>query len=460
MKRLHLFSLCCLTSTVLCTSTAFAAPTTDAEIQALKAQLRAVTERLATIEQERAHERMQVKELQRELKQQAAQTKKPLATQTASASGDAVTAGAMPNSFKLPGTDTSIKLGGFVKLDAITDVNKGYGGQFANFSTIPLDGSAQDNQDGEFNAHARSTRVNLTTLTPTEVGNLKTFVEFDFFGADRGNPNTTNGYEMRLRHAYGEVGNVLAGQTWSNFLDLAAYPESLDFIGPAGLTFVRQAQLRYTDSIDDNWSYAVALESPHTGFTATSGLEADLSQVPDLTGRLVYKDDFGHLAFRGLARQLNATNTATGVEDEAFGWGLGLSGRINTFGKDNVAFQGVYGDGLGHYLLEVAVGRNGNTYVNNELEPQVAYGGYVSYQHHWSEDWRTNIMGGYTGIDNDISRTGLGVNKEIMSGHVNLIWNPTPNYKVGLEYMHGYRELESGAEGDLDRVQASFVYNF
>ncbi len=56
--------------------------------------------------------------------------------------------------------------------------------------------------------------------------------------------------------------------------------------------------------------------------------------------------------------------------------------------------------------------------------------------------------------------TGLAVNKEVMSGHVNLIWSPTPNYRVGMEYMHGYRKQESGVDGDLNRVQASFMYLF
>ncbi len=447
MHPLRLAGLGLLTTTIIST----AAPTlaaTDGEIDALKAQLEAVTKRLAELEAE-----------QKQTKKDLAKAKQ-VKVVTSDTKEEVVTAGKLPNSFKLPGTDTSVKIGGFVKMDGIYDANHAYGGQFGNFATIPLDNSAQANQDAEFNAHARNSRVNFTTLTPTEIGDLKTFVEVDFFGTDRGNPNTTNGSDLQLRHAYGQVGRVLAGQTWSNFMDLDAYPESLDYVGPVGLSFVRQAQVRYTDKIDDNWSYAMALEAPQTSFTPTAGTKADLSEVPDFTARAVYKDDFGHLAFRGLARVLDANDTAIGNDDEAFGWGLGFSGKLKTFGKDTFSFSGVYGDGLGHYLLESAVTGNGSTYVNGDLDTQTVYGGYVDYMHAWTDAWRSNLIFGYSGMDNDVNRTGLAINKEVMSSHINLLWNPVPQYKAGIEYIHAYRELESGVNGELDRFQASFIYSF
>ena len=38
----------------------------------------------------------------------------------------------------------------------------------------------------------------------------------------------------------------LAGQYWTNFGTLAAYPGTVDFEGPSGITFIRQAQVRWT----------------------------------------------------------------------------------------------------------------------------------------------------------------------------------------------------------------------
>lgn len=461
MKHLRPLVACLLTTTYFIAAPISAqAADKDAEIAALKAQLQSLSARLEALEKAPPVVVQAAPAPRATASTPApATTSAPASATAVAGEGQPVVGGSMPGSFKMPGTNTSIKFGGYAKLDAISDVNHAYGAQYANFSGIPLDGSGADKQDGQFNAHARQSRINMETRTPTSMGEVKTFFEIDFFGSARGNPNTTNGEGVQLRQAYGQIGNVLAGQTWSNFMDMDAYPESLDYIGPAGLTFVRQAQLRYTDSISEHLGYSVALESPQTDFSVT-GTDVNLSDMPDITGKLTYKDSFGHLALRGMARKLNAGNSTTGAEDEDFGWGLGVSGKINTVGKDAFMFQGVYGDGVGHYLLDVALSGNGNTYVGNELDSQEAWGGYAGYQHFWSDTWRSNILAGYTAIDNDVSRTGTAVNKEIMSGHVNLIWSPVTAYRVGVEYMHGYRELEDGREGDLDRVQASFMYLF
>ena len=70
-------------------------------------------------------------------------------------------------------------------------------------------------------------------------------MEGDFFGA-AGNESVSNSNGLRVRHAYGTLGGLLAGQTWTTFSDVAAYPETVDFGGPVGVIFARQAQVRWT----------------------------------------------------------------------------------------------------------------------------------------------------------------------------------------------------------------------
>ena len=53
-----------------------------------------------------------------------------------------------------------------------------------------------------------------------------------------------------------------------------------------------------------------------------------------------------------------------------------------------------------------------------------------------------------------------GVTSEATSIHVNLIWSPVPKMDFGIEYMHANREVESGADGDLDRIQFSAKYAY
>ena len=43
---------------------------------------------------------------------------------------------------------------------------------------------------------------------------------------------------------------------------------------------------------------------------------------------------------------------------------------------------------------------------------------------------------------------------------MNLIWNPITPLSFGGEYIYAEREVESGAEGNLDRLQFSAKYAF
>src|SRR6185436_10147804 len=92
-----------------------------------------------------------------------------------------VTAGATKGSFRLPGSDTSVSLGGYVKLDAIlSDKSAGVdsvGDQTLNASLIPVVPGAGAHKKDQVTLHARQTRISLSTSTPTSLGEMKTYVE-------------------------------------------------------------------------------------------------------------------------------------------------------------------------------------------------------------------------------------------------------------------------------------------
>src|SRR3546814_14767932 len=92
---------------------------------------------------------------------------------------------------------------------------------------------------------------------------FRSYIEADMYGggsSNLGNEVSTNTHGLTLRQAFVTWNNWLAGQAWSNFQDVAALPEAVDFVGVTeGPTFVRQAQIRYT-----NGPFSVALENTHT----------------------------------------------------------------------------------------------------------------------------------------------------------------------------------------------------
>ena len=137
-----------------------------------------------------------------------------------------------------------------------------------NPSSIAVGPDAGDHEHAQVKFGARETRLFVKTNTPTSLGDLDTHVEFDFYGSD-GNESVSNSSGPRLRHAYATLGHFLGGQTWTNFMNPAALPETVDFGGPTGQIFDRQAQVRRTQPIaatssmsDARWS--IGLENPET----------------------------------------------------------------------------------------------------------------------------------------------------------------------------------------------------
>ena len=161
--------------------------------------------------------------------------------------------------------------------------------QLLDPTAIAVGLTAGVNELHQITLHARQSRLFVRTATLTTWGDVNTPLEFDLFGTS-GNESVSNSHNLRLRHAYGTLGGLLAGQTWSNFMMVSALPETLDFGGPVGQTFVRQAQVRWTQPFSgDQWS--VALENPETVVTRPDGssLRADDDRVFDLTGNIGFK---------------------------------------------------------------------------------------------------------------------------------------------------------------------------
>jgi Predicted prefoldin, molecular chaperone implicated in de novo protein folding len=243
----------------------------------------------------------------------------------------------------------SFSYGGFIKLDAMaTDTSDGViaegsaGRLFYVPSTIPVvaDGAEPD-ADPYTDIHAAFSRFWLAADWTSDGGDkFRAYIEADMYGggsANLGNEVSTNTHGITVRHAYVTWNRWLAGQTWTNFQDVAALPDTVDFIGVTdGTIFVRQAQVRYT-----NGPFSVSLENPHTTVsdvaTAARNNAGGSDLFPDLTARYVFKGDWGHFSVAGLLRQLKS-----GDETDT-GFAVSLSGRFNIGANDDIRWMASYG---------------------------------------------------------------------------------------------------------------------
>jgi hypothetical protein len=336
-----------------------------------------------------------------------------------------------------------------------------------SFPAIPLDGTAAAQRQGATRLNARQSRFSIETRTPTKFGTLRTLIEGDFEGVG-GSELTSNSSAFRLRHAFGELGPILAGQTWSNFMDPQSAPETTDFNGPAGQIFIRQPQLRYTQPLFISSRVSFAVENPEgdffapgnagnpppTGAAAVGSPSNALNQVPDFTAQFLTNRPWGHVAVSALARQIQATESAKG-----FGYGLSLGAKVNTFGRDQLFAQASGGTGIGRYLND-GVGSGAAFNGTNLLKSQTAFGGFVSYQHWWTETLRSSVIYGGDEFYNDTAVIGLTHNRSIHGVHANIFWSPVPQTNVAFEFIHGRRVTDDDLQGEFNRFQASFQYNF
>ena len=158
-----------------------------------------------------------------------------------------------PGWWEIPKTTVRMKIGGYVKFDLIHDFDPIGSPDYFDVSTIPTDGSKGETT----HMHAKESRVFLDFRSPSKVGELRAYVEGDFYG--------TSG-AFRLRHAFVEINNGkwLAGQWWSNFMDETIIPPTLDFEKPAAYAFARHAMFRWKQSLSADSYLAIAVEEPNT----------------------------------------------------------------------------------------------------------------------------------------------------------------------------------------------------
>lgn len=438
-----------LTTTALALAAALAAPhalaDTQDELKMLKAQIEALQKSLANLEQKQARIETQV------------------------APANAVTAGATKGSFKLPGSDTSVKFGGYVKVDAIYSSRSAGANSQADLVLVPGQipvGNAAANEKGQFKLHARQTRLNVGTHTPTSWGDLTTYVEVDFFGAD-GNEVISNSNNLRARHAFASFGGLTVGQTWSTFMDPASLPETLDFGGPVGETFVRQGLVRWNQKFDGG-GWTVALENPESYLSRRNSngtyttLLPDDDRVPDIVAKLDFNTRVGRFAVAGMARNIRVDTaainaTAVAADDDVWGGALALYGSIPTVGKDTFNILLTGGNALGRYMGQ-AVFTDASIDANGKIDLNPQWGTILSYRHYWSETLRSTLA--LSAAESNNPSTAGSMNKSSRTAHLNLLWSPVPAATLGVEFIHGSLEKESGLKGTLNRLQASAQYAF
>ena len=358
--------------------------------------------------------------------------------------------------WRLPGTDAALRIGGYVKASVVNSFDGLEIKDRFIVGSIPV-GEDGDDVEAQSSITASQSRLNFDLREPTDVGILRAFIEGDFAGE-----NDT----FRLRHAFGQRGQILAGKTWSAFVDTAASPEEVDFEGLNGRINVRQSQVRIMPNLGKEYEFQLSMEDPNPQVQNARGV----SRAPDLiaSGRFQPYPRL-HVKLGLLGRQIRAqlnSSEGTGIEKQ-YAWGSTISGRFSTPGlgvRDSLLFQFNAGDGIGRYVNDLSSVGSFDGIIDPETGDLKLFdilAGYVSFQHWWPgrNNMRSNFTFGMVEVDSPDFVSGNAY-KRTLRFSSNLMWTPTPRIDLGAEYLWGNRENEDGENGSATQIQVMGRYRF
>jgi hypothetical protein len=196
--------------------------------------------------------------------------------------------------FYIPGTETCLRIGGYVR----EDIGVGDAGSFDGVNHVP-----DHMNDGDHSTYWKNTRFTLKTWTgtETELGTLKTYTEYrinfgnnygDYTGSDPESPTAgwrAGNKSSALEFAYIQLGGLRVGADESLFDTFIGYAGNVinDTIVPYG-NFQTNVIQYYFDA-GNGFSAAVSLEEG-------SGFDTIDSYVPHVVGGLKWTQGWGAIS--------------------------------------------------------------------------------------------------------------------------------------------------------------------
>jgi hypothetical protein len=410
--------------------------------------------------------------------------------------------------YYIPGTDTCLKMGGYVRVQA--EYNMG-GGGVAYGSGAAAGALARFTRDNTNDVNYRSRgAISWDVRQQTEYGTLRTYIRT---GIQVTTPVDTESGAVFWDRAFIQFAGFTVGKTQS-FFDLFTYGGGMSYhnvrtsgdTGAAGVTV-----WGYTAQFGNGFSGTLSAESP-IGHNRASVLDVNTAAFFNLNGAVTADNAFSSNAggngfrmpdvianlrvdqawgFAGVSAAihdasgayfLTPNNVNNGHPADKLGWAVAVGGLLNLGGGDQAGVNFAYAEGATGYVTNIGTGmsiydsssRVGVGWISDgvfangtEVELTRAWSINAGYQHIWNPKWRTSIFGGYVNIDYGSNATALicanRPNIAQFPGAVQAVgfncspdfsffevgtrtqWNPVPQLDIGLEIL--YSKLNTAFKG-------------
>jgi len=371
-----------------------------------------------------------------------------------------------PGAIRVPGTNVAIYIGGFAQLDLIGDLQVIAQPDKFTVSSIPV-GGGTGNTGSQLSA--RQSRVFIETDAPWSVANLLAYVEVDFF-------DPQNQSDLHIRHAFGAIGHpdgvrLVAGVTWTAFMDATVIPSQLDYAGPVGLANIQQAQARLVvpfrrtrapNGDSHGFQWLLSVEAPDPQITTPMDVQATgYSYWPDTITTLRWDHAHGHLLASALLRQVGIL-PAMGDRASAVGYGGNVTGRLTgLWGKDQLLWAVGGGRGVASYFAgSGGLSLDAFLQPSGELAVTRLAAGMLSYQHFfWNDRLSLTGIGSLLRLFDLEAGTDATLRQSLYVGGV-FQYFPNKRFMTGFEYLFGQRENRNAQTGSDNRLQVSTQVRF
>ncbi|WP_407147731.1 porin [Bradyrhizobium sp. ORS 86] len=372
-----------------------------------------------------------------------------------------------PGFYYIPGTDTCIKLGGYLRGDVVINTNSDHTGNTSGA------GGANNRFTNGYTWRSRED-LNIDTRTATEYGVVRTFFDATFtwtsdtyaglgngatvyapIGTSAGTGNATSGGvatgALGVYYAFIQFAGFTIGKAVSQFsAPWTNYPgNSYDGLVGGGGTVTGVNQFTYTAQFGNGVSLSLSAQDQTQYYQAGVQNLAVLTSpygasdyagtvAPDLVAMLRVDQAWGLFQASFAAHDNHAAyyggTELTGHPDDKWGWAgqLALSIKnIPTGPGDTINLQGVYTDGATRYNIQDLAGSAGaNTifggtgipgayqsigfgvapdtvFVTGGQQQTIkTWGVRGAYVHNWSPNWNTSIYGAWAQVNYNSTAKG------------------------------------------------------
>jgi len=381
--------------------------------------------------------------------------------------------------YYMPGTDTCIKIGGWVRAEMNFNAN----GSFNPFHTVDFD-------DRSTNQEVTRVRAIMTldTRSQTEYGTLRSYMAggWDWDNGGAAFPATVYAYRGFIQWAGFTAGRSVS---FFDFYATPAYSNTTNVwssdTGGGGMDL-----FAYTAQFGNGFSASISAEDTSHRRTSVTGAATAVyggRGAPDVAANLRLDQAWGSAQVMGGVHQIVTDNVGNAGYNK-LGWAAGAGVKFNLpmlGAGDSFTTQFTYAKGALHYVgsglgtgfvitSSGTVGRGvaaDAVVTATDIELTEGWSVVGGYQHNWTKQWKTSLYGTYGHINySDAASLQLtavaGSNADWAFWQVGsrTVWTPVANLDLSIDVLYNRLDQDRlGATADdkgwwqgMFRVQRNF----